>query len=361
MKKLKFDTHGLTAGFLYFYIHFMTETVCFFMLGRYQVSVPKIWLIYLTYNMLAFVPQAVIGRLSDKHRGIPFGVIGLGLLASAVLLEQFIRLPFLSLTVLCLGNACTHVEGAEITLRVSNGKLSHSAIFVAGGSFGVITGKLLGASSFPAFALLFPIASAVPFALLARTYLPEKDKNTVPCASFRICRDDISGYPAVLMLVAVVAVRGFMAYGIPTSWNKSTAQTVALFICMGTGKAAGGVLADMFGARKTVLVSAAAALPFLLFGDRNMAVSLTGVLLFSMTMSITLGGLVSVLPAAPGLAFGLTTTGLFLGCLPVFFFRVKSLVINCVMLTVLTALCLVCLHLTVDDRKKRRPFTPDND
>ena len=45
------------------------------------------------------------------------------------------------LIILCLGNACIHVRGAEITLNNSYGKLSHSAIFVAGGSFGVITGK----------------------------------------------------------------------------------------------------------------------------------------------------------------------------------------------------------------------------
>ena len=43
-----------------------------------------------------------------------------------------------------------------------------------------------------------------------------------------------------------------------------------------------------------------------------MIVSLIGVAMFSMTMSITLAILVSVLKKKPGLAFGLTTIGLWL-------------------------------------------------
>ena len=61
--------------------------------------------------------------------------------------------------------------------------------------------------------------------------------------------------------------------------------------------------------KKTILL----ALPFLLFGDRYMLISLIGVMFFSMTMSVTLAVLVSVLPDAPGLAFGLTASALWPG------------------------------------------------
>ena len=50
---------------------------------------------------------------------------------------------YISLVMLCLGNCFIHIAGAECTLRYSNGKMAHSAIFVAGGSFGVVTGKIL--------------------------------------------------------------------------------------------------------------------------------------------------------------------------------------------------------------------------
>lgn len=61
--------------------------------------------------------------------------------------------------------------------------------------------------------------------------------------------------------------------------------------------------------------------------------------MFSMTMSITLGLLVSVLKDTPGLAFGLTTIGLFLGTAPIFFIKLTTTLANCIVITILTILC----------------------
>ena len=348
MKLQSFNRKNLGTGFLYFYIHFVTELICFFVLSLYIESAPVAWLISFTYDMLAFAPQSVIGYLSDKCRKIPVCIIGLALLAAGLVLQQTTELTFLSLTLLCLGNACTHVNGAEVTLRTSGGSLSHSAIFVSGGSFGVISGKLLAAAGTPYWLLLLLIASAVPFAILAEMYLKtEKENDTVPCRAFRYHNPHVSKYLVILLSVIVVFVRGFMAYGIPISWKKTTLQTVILFVFMGIGKALGGVLADIFGVKKVALCSIAVALPFLLFGDNHMFISLIGVMFFSMTMSVTLAVLVSVLPKAPGLAFGFTTIGLFLGTMPVFFFRITSVTVNCIMLSALTVVCLVCLFISI--------------
>ena len=72
-----------------------------------------------------------------------------------------------------------------------------------------------------------------------------------------------------------------------------------------------------------------------------MIISLFGILLFSMTMAITLGLLVSTLKKAPGLAFGLTTIGLFLGTAPIFFIKFTTLLGNCLLITILTGICLI--------------------
>ena len=45
----------------------------------------------------------------------------------------------------------------SILLKSSNGKLAPSAIFVAGGSFGVITGRLLATTAIDPLILLLPI------------------------------------------------------------------------------------------------------------------------------------------------------------------------------------------------------------
>lgn len=78
-----------------------------------------------------------------------------------------------------------------------------------------------------------------------------------------------------------------------------------------------------------------------------MVVSLIGVMFFSMTMSVTLAILVSVLPDTPGLAFGLTTIGLFLGSVPVFFFKIKDITLNCIMLSIMTVVCIACLTISL--------------
>lgn len=357
MKIKPLNIHNLSTGFLYFYIHFVTEVACFFALVRYTESAPVAWLISFTFDMLAFIPQSIFGYISDKIKKVSFGIAGLLLLAAALVLQQYTDWTFVSLVVLCIGNAFTHVNGAEVTLRTSNGSLSHSAIFVSGGSFGVVSGRLLGTAGAPFWLVILLIATAVPFAILAQMYLKDDESyDAVPCRAFRYNNPKMNKYLVILFSVVVVIVRGYMAYGIPISWKKSTLQTVILFSFMGIGKALGGILADLFGVKKIALGSIAIALPFLLFGDNNMFISLIGVMFFSMTMSVTLAVLVSVLSKAPGLAFGFTTIGLFLGTVPVFFFKITSLTANCIMLSLLTVVCLACMFIAIRKDGSHEPL-----
>ena len=70
-----------------------------------------------------------------------------------------------------------------------------------------------------------------------------------------------------------------------------------------------------------------------------MFVSLIGVMLFSMTMSITLACITSVLKKSPGLGFGFTTVGLFLGTAPVFYFKVVEFNVQVLLIITMTVLC----------------------
>lgn len=334
----------LSAGLEWSYAHFATEVICFYVMSRLTGDSAYLWLAPLFYDALAFVPQGLIGALSDRKPGIKLGVIGLVMMSAACLCGELSLLPgkLTAVTLLCLGNCCVHVDGAEATLRSSGGGLSPSAVFVGGGSFGVITGKLLAKAGVPFPAIILVALSAIPFVLLGEAARQEADRqSSLPCEGFNYHSEKLNPAAVVLIAVMVVAVRGYMGYGIPTSWNKTTFQTVLLYVAMGVGKASGGIFADLFGVRKTAVISAAAALPFLLLGDKHMTVSLIGVLFFSMTMSITLALLTSVLKGAPGVAFGLTTIGLFLGTAPVFFFRLTTLFANGVVIAVLTVLCII--------------------
>lgn len=354
MERSGSSTH-LAAGWLYFYVHFVTEVVCFFALGRLAGDSAFLWIMPLIYDALAFVPQSLIGAWSDRHPRVNFGIIGLVLMAAASLLFLLQGKPaaLVALIVLCMGNACTHVSGAEVTLRCAGGRLAHSAIFVSGGSFGVITGRLLAKTALPIWVMAIFALTAIPFVLLAEYDRRAADKTARPCAAFHYASEKVPAVLVILVAVLIVIVRGYMGYGIPTAWKKTVVQTVLLYVAMGVGKAAGGLLADRFGVKRLAMFSAAAALPFLLLGDEHMLVSLVGVMFFSMTMSVTLALLVSVLPETPGLAFGLTTIGLFLGTAPIFFFKFTTVRANGIIIAALTVLCLIGMAFIIRKDEKR--------
>ena len=328
-----------TSGYLYFYIHFIVEIVCFFYLSRVTNNSHFVWLIPFIYDGVAFVPQSIIGYISDKYPKINMGLIGTFLLLISYLLYGLTNIDtFITLIILCLGNAFLHVAGAENTLKSSNGKLSPSAIFVSGGSFGVITGKLLARTLINPLLLIIPILSMIPFILLADTNINSKSNTK----KFNYVKENINPALVIIIAVLVVIVRGYIGYGIPTSWNKTVIQNVIFFCVMGTGKALGGILSDKFGIRKIAILSTLLAIPFLCCGDNHMIISIIGVMFFSMTMSITLGILASVLKNTPGLAFGLTTIGLFLGTAPIFFIKLTQ-TINIILIIVISIICSILL------------------
>ena len=325
------------TGYIYFYVHFIVE-ICFFYVTRVTNNSIIAWVIPFIYDGLAFVPQSLIGYLNDRYPKLNVGVIGAILLFIAYLIYGLTSLPiYISLVILCIGNCALHVAGAENTLKTSDGRLSPSAIFVSGGSFGVITGKLLSTTSINSLLMLLPIITIIPAVLFANTYITKKSNTN----KFNYVKKNISPYLVVLIALFVVVIRGYMGYGIPTSWNKTVIQNVIFFCTMGVGKALGGILSDKFGIRRMAILSTLLAIPFLCCGNNLMLVSIIGVMFFSMTMSITLGILVSVLKKKPGLAFGITTIGLFLGTAPIFFIKLTQ-TINLVIIIVFSILC-ACL------------------
>ena len=125
---------NIGSGWLYFYVHFMTEVICFYCLSKVIGDSWILWFVPLFYDAMAFVPQSLIGAFCDKHQNVNIGLIGVLLMAAAgMILWIFPSMhPLIGIFILCIGNCCTHVSGAEVTLRCSGGKLSHSAIFVSG-------------------------------------------------------------------------------------------------------------------------------------------------------------------------------------------------------------------------------------
>ena len=345
MNRLKFlKDKSIQPGYLYFYIHFIVEIVCFYYLSMVTKGSLVVWILPFLYDAFAFVPQGIIGYINDKIPKLRVDMMGVILLLLSYAIYLFTPLSvFVSLFILCIGNCSLHVSGAILTLKTSNGKLSSPAIFVAGGSFGVISGRLLSRYNFSPYLMFIFIITMIPFIILSRSY----DNYKIKEVKYDYANKNINPIIVVLVATLIVIVRGYMGYGIPTSWNKTVFQTVLLFCFMGIGKAFGGILSDIFGIRKIGLLSTLLAIPFLAFGDHVMIISLFGVMLFSMTMSITLALIVSVLKRNPGLGFGFTTFGLFLGTAPIFFVNIPSTITNIIMIFILSLLCFLSLSVII--------------
>ncbi len=326
-------------GFIFFLVHFILEVTCFYTLAAYTNN-NMFPIIALMYDLIAFVPQGLIGAITDKYRKINVGVIGIVLTTIALICLKY-SLPIIVIFgFLTVGNALTHVEGAEATLRTSRGKMFPSALFVSGGAFGIITGRLLYQNNVN---VLFIIIANIISLLLVILFSKYRDTEDKDLKDYNYDNKKMGLTVIILLAVFVVAVRSFSSYGIPTAWNKTIFQSILLFCFMGTGKALGGLLIDKTNIKITSIISTLLALPFLLFGNQNMYLSLIGVMLFSMTMPVTLAILVSRLKKNPGIAFGLTTIALFVGSFPAFFFTIDSLLINGIVFTILTILCTIIL------------------
>ena len=327
-------------GYLYFIIHFIAEITSFYILTLYTNS-NLIWVLALLYDFIAFVPQGLLGYLRDKGLKINFATIGLLLTTLSLLLFYFNINEIIVILILSIGNCMIHIQGAETTLRSSKGKISPSAIFVSGGSFGVITGKVLATYNTPIYLIIIiNLLMIIPIIICNKYSYLINDKNL---EKYNFSNKKINSKIIIALAIFVVIVRSFMGYGIPTTWNKTLIQAVYLYCAMGLGKAIGGLLIDSIGIKKTALISTIGALPFLLLGNNIMTISLIGIMMFSMTMAITLGIIVSELKKYPGGAFGLTTLGLFLGALPIFFFRINKVLTSYIIITSLTIISTIVL------------------
>ena len=327
-------------GILYFIIHFIIEITSFYIVSSY-IDTNLVWILALMYDFFAFVPQGIFGYLKDKGIKTNFTIIGMILSTLSLILLYFNLNAILVILVLSIGNCMIHIQGSETTLRTSNGQMAPSAIFVSGGSFGVITGKILAMYNVPIpFVIIINLLMLIPIAICNKYVYLIDDKNL---EKYNFSNKNINSKVIITLAVFVVIVRAYMGYGIPTTWNKTLIQTILLYCSMGIGKAMGGILIDSIGIKKTALLSTIGSLPFLLFGNNVMAISLIGIMMFSMTMAVTLGLIVSEIKKYPGVAFGFTTVGLFLGSLPVFVFKINSILINCLMVTILTVASVIIL------------------
>lgn len=310
-------------------------------------------LFVILYNFLAFGLQMIIGAFCDEHRKFPASAVGCVFVLIGALCCAFIPGPYpeyafnlwTSVIFVGIGNAFFHVGGGIESLVHSGGKLRRSGVFVSSGAIGVALGiyncsRTTGGIGFIAALMLF--CAAICF--IAHLKYPAESESEITGAA-----NEKLGIWIVLGLALLsVIIRSFGGTAIPMEWKTTMKLGLVSGFAAFLGKFIGGFAADFFGARKTGILSLLVSLPLLVFGSGNMIISVIGIILFNMTMPITLGIVAQRLPKNPGLAFGLTTAALLLGAVPSFFAVISGKIFLLVPAVLVSA---VCIYFSAENKK----------
>lgn len=314
---------------LYSFAHFAVDLGCAFAVFSGSAALQD----YLLYNLFAFAMQMPLGLLADllRSKNKLFALSGIAIAALCCLF------PFRGPVFFCLlglGNGLFHVGGGLEIMNRADGRAAPLGIFVSPGAFGVYFGTVLGkANASPLFPLI-ALAAAGIGSLLSKqnttgsSTVPELPKSKVLLPGF--------------LLFAVVVLRS--AGGAAALPWKTGFLAFAAVCAVVLGKAAGGFLADRFGAFSVSVGSLGLSAVLFLFADRP-GWGLAALLLFNMTMPITLFILVRLMPRTKGFSFGLLTFALFLGFLPSYF---GAPPLSC---AVMAGLCLLSAALLAAARK----------
>ena len=273
----------------------------------------------LGYDLLAFAGQAPFGWLSDRL-GLRRGAALAGLLLSAAALLAGRGSALAVVLIAGTGNALFHVGAGAMVLAGSQGRAAPAGVFVAPGALGLGLGLLLGRKflTVPMWPWLLAIAVACAVVLRVASASPSPEKTPSPereaIPVFR--RRDIIAISA--LLAVSVAVRSLAGTVGCDACPRGFFLTLALPFAAFAGKLTGGFLADRFGWIDLSMVALLASAPLMAFSAGDVWLALPGLMIFQMTMPVTLAAMMRLLPAWPGFGFGVLCVALVAGTLPAF-------------------------------------------
>ncbi len=295
--------------------HFFVDLACAYLMFSLPSTDGDRLLEIILYNFCAFALQMPMGLMADKlNRNGAVAAIGLCFTVASFL---FSGTPLICVVILGLGNCLYHIGGGVDVLNFSDKKQWMLGVFVSPGAFGLFLGGLIAESgrlSIPNGGLiLLVIIFAIIFLIHATHALNKPSFN----ASFSVKPVGRAPFLAMTCLFAVVILRSYVGITLYTPWKTGMLFSVLAVLGLALGKAVGGFLADRSGTMQAALISLALSSVLFLFSE-NALFGILSILLFNMTMPLTLFAMAKIFPCARGFAFGCLTFALFLGCVPEF-------------------------------------------
>lgn len=121
----------------------------------------------------------------------------------------------------------------------------------------------------------------------------------------------------MICILLTICVRGYVGLILNFTWKANFYIALTYVLGVVLGKMLGGIVADRLGFMKTTITSLSVSSILFVFSFNNAIIGIIAVLLFNMTMPITLIVLSNMFNNNKGFAFGLTTFALFIGAIPV--------------------------------------------
>ncbi len=302
---------------VYSAVHFIVDLSCIVLVSNLITqktdSPQKLFFSVIIYDFFAFALQLPIGIIADKvNKNGLCSALGCLLAAFAY---AFSGAGLAACIIAGIGNATFHIGGGIDVLNISKGRAAPSGVFVSTGAMGVFLGAWSAKIGFDKYYIpvILLILSAAALIVL---YLRIKD--SVKNEELSLPRLGADGAAAVICLFLTVCIRSYVGMILSFEWKSSFALALLSVAAVVLGKMLGGFVGDKIGFEKISLISLPVSAVFFVFAFKVPALGIAAMLLFNMTMPITLSALGNIFNKAKGLAFGLTTLALFLGALPKF-------------------------------------------
>lgn len=295
--------------------HFFVDLACSFLMFRFIYSSHSDAELILIYNFCAFALQMPIGIIIDRFGKGHAAAAGGCLLIAAAYAVSIMHIPMLLPAVMAgVGNSLFHVGGGVYVLDNYNDS-GALGVFVSPGAVGLYLGTLWGGGENVSAAL--PVVMLIVFAaaiIIFSGRLSDEQRWGAVSSVFHEEKKDIRLMAAAVLFFAVVVIRSMGGFMTHFSWKTGMAAFAAV-ICTAGGKALGGFASDKFGMDRASAVSLIAAAVLYILSD-NMAAGIAAILLFNMTMPMTLRAAADIFKGGRGFSFGLLTFALFIGYIP---------------------------------------------
>lgn len=304
---------------IYTLMHFLVDLTCIYRL--YVLVMPQSgpyenWLVMVVlYNFLAFALPGLVGAIADvADTSDSMAAVGCILVAIPAWIS-FHALPIVVLQ--GIGNGFFHVGAGRKVLLDSQGAFAPSGIFISSGAMGVFLGTIWKHEYRPTLSVCLAVSLLICACILFRFCCAQRKEKSGqrPVMKTSVGEERFVTLP-VLMILLVVILRSFYGTCVSYEWKNSVIRSFIFVACIVAGKALGGIVADWLGVRLTAIASVGGAAITVLFSEHSPFLGYISILLFNMTMPLTLSLIAGYWNRYPGFAFGILMVALFIGTLP---------------------------------------------